>query len=90
MIFEWDDAKHQRNIRERGYGFDLAALIFEGDVVEWEDQRFDYGEQRMIAVGRAGPDLLTVVYTDRGDVRRIISSWPADRKERERWQKTQE
>ena len=29
MIFDWHDAKHERNIRERGFGFDFAALAFE-------------------------------------------------------------
>jgi uncharacterized DUF497 family protein len=30
MEFEWDDAKSERNRRERGFDFATAALIFEG------------------------------------------------------------
>lgn len=86
MLFDWDDAKHRRNIRDRGFGFDFAARIFEGRVVEWHDSRFDYGEERMIAVGVVEGRFLTVVYTDLDDgARRIIASWPSSRWEREQW-----
>ena len=40
--------------------------------VEWIDDRQDYGEVRIIAIGAVGPDILTVVYTWRGNRRRII------------------
>jgi uncharacterized protein len=39
MEFEWDPVKHERNLRERGIGFDEAALIFDGDVIVWPDMR---------------------------------------------------
>jgi uncharacterized DUF497 family protein len=39
MKFGWDDAKHERNVRERGFGFDVAAEIFRGDRIEWVDER---------------------------------------------------
>ena len=51
MEFEWDSAKHETNLRRRGIGFDEAALIFEGEVIEWPDRRTDYGEVRMNAIG---------------------------------------
>ena len=47
-----------------------------------EDDRVDYGERRIRAIGRAGDDILFVVYTWRGEVRRIISARLADRRER--------
>ena len=50
------------------------------------DERRDYGEQRIIAVGEAAGNILVVVYTDRNNVRRIISARFASRKEREEWQ----
>jgi uncharacterized protein len=39
----------------------------------------------MTAVGQADDDVLFVVYTDRGNVRRIVSARLASRKEREAW-----
>ena len=85
MLFDWDPAKHDRNQRERGFGFDLAALIFAGPTLEWPDDRQDYGEPRIRALGEAEGLVLHVVFTDRGEVRRIISARLANRKERDAW-----
>lgn len=85
MEFEWDDRKHERTLRERGFGFDYAVRIFAGPLILRRDDRLDYGETRMIATGAAGADVLVVVYTERGSVVRIISARPANRKERKEW-----
>jgi hypothetical protein len=86
MRITFDVAKHERNRRERGFGFDYAALIFTGPTVEWEDRRLDYGEKRMVALGQIEDHVLVVVYTDRVDGRRIISACLANTKERRLWQ----
>jgi hypothetical protein len=83
--FEWDPAKHERNLRIRGIGFDEAALIFEGETIEWPDTRADYGEARINAIGEANGKIMRVAYTLRSDVVRIITAWRASRKDRERW-----
>lgn len=86
MQFEWDGEKSDENAERRGFGFDFAALIFETDkTIEWQDERKDYGERRFIAIGEVDGYVLTVVYTDRDEVRRIISARLASRKERARW-----
>lgn len=85
MLFDWDDAKSERNREERGFGFDFAALIFESNTLEWPDNRWDYGEKRMRAIGEVNGVVLHVVFTVRGDVRRIISARVANRKERSEW-----
>lgn len=87
MQFDWDPAKHERNLRarDRGFGFDVASLIFGGETIEVEDRRRDYGETRVQAIGEADGLVLFVVYTDRGEVRWIISARKADRKERKIW-----
>ena len=89
MLFDWDSAKSERNRQERGFGFDFAALVFEGDTMEWLDDRRDYGEARMRTVGEVNGVVLHVVFTDRGDVRRIISARVANRKERNQWHASQ-
>lgn len=86
MIFEWDEAKSEANRQERGFGFDFAALIFEGPVLEQVDTRRDYGEVRVQAIGAAEGLILFVVYTDRDEARRIISARLASYREREQWQ----
>lgn len=85
MDFDWDPTKNAANIAGRGFGFDLAKLIFKGGTLEIEDTRKDYGEKRVQAIGEAGGVVLFVVYTDRDDVRWIISARKADRKERRAW-----
>jgi uncharacterized DUF497 family protein len=91
MRFSWDAAKSEANLRERGFDFEFASLIFEGRTLEQEDQRQDYGERRVIAIGCADGCELTVVYTDRGDSvgrheRRIISARRSNRYERQAYQ----
>lgn len=85
MQFDWDDRKHDRNLRDRGFGFDYAARIFAGPLLVRRDQRLDYGETRMVAIGGVGEDVLVVVYTERNGVIRIISARPANRRERKEW-----
>jgi uncharacterized protein len=83
--FEWDPAKSERTLAERGFNFAFASLMFEGFIVEWPDLRRDYGEVRMQAVGEVEGEILLVVYTFRGETRRIISARRANAKERKRW-----
>ncbi len=85
MLFEWDEAKSQRTFLERGFGFDYAARIFDSLTLEGRDTRRDYGEVRIQAIGRVDEDILFVVYTDRADVRHIISARKANIKERKLW-----
>ena len=85
MRLDWDFGKSDRNRQERAFGLDFAALVFEGGTIEWPDDRLDYGEARVREIGEADGLVLNVVFTDRGDIRRIISARLASRKERDRW-----
>jgi uncharacterized DUF497 family protein len=79
---EWDEAKSAKNRLERGFGFDLAAKIFNGSTLEIDDERRNYGERRMRAIGQIEGEFFAVVYTWRGLRRRIISARIAKRRER--------
>jgi hypothetical protein len=85
MLFAWDEAKSRRTLSGRGFGFDHAVRLFLGPTLEKADTRRDYGEVRMQAIGAVGGDVLFVVYTDRGNMRHIISARLANRKERKLW-----
>ena len=82
-MFEWDETKSAATRQERGFDFAFASHIFEGPTLEREDLRFHYGEERMRAIGKVEARMLFVVYTWRGEIRRIISARDADRKERD-------
>ena len=81
--FTWDPAKNRANSAKHGVTFETASEIFNDRTVELPDERFDYGEDRWIAVGLAGGRELTVVYTvTDNDQIRIISARGATSKER--------
>jgi uncharacterized DUF497 family protein len=84
--FEWDEAKRLRNIEDHGVDFRLAARIFGNPVIESEDDRSDYAEARVRALGHAGEDYYLVAYTWRGKNRRIISAWRVGNHGRKRYQ----
>jgi len=76
LRFTWDPAKNRLNLAKHGIAFEDAVSMFDGDLVEREDDRFDYGEVRNVAIGLAGGFETTVIctVTDDGQIR-IISAW---------------
>ena len=80
--FSWDPIKKRINITKHGISFFTAAKIFDGSILEEEDIRQDYGETRIMALGRSEGRILYVVYTRRSSVIRIISARKAIRDER--------
>ena len=83
MQYSWDGEKNRRNLELHGIAFEDAAQIFEGPTVERLDDRFDYGERRVYAIGLVKGLEITVIYTDREHAkRRIISAWRAEPHER--------
>jgi uncharacterized protein len=75
----------ERGDQSRGIAFERAAEIFTDRTLEWADERRNYGESRLRAVGESASELLNVVYTRRGQTVRIISARRANRKERSQW-----
>jgi len=68
MELEFDQAKSQRNVRERGLSFERARELLEGDPMIIEDTRRDYHERRLIAYGKINGRLHTCVFTMRGGI----------------------
>ena len=92
MRFSWDARKSTQNLRARGFDLEFATQIFDDPTLERVDDRRDYGERRVVALGMAQGIMLTVVYTDRveagGEInRRIISARKSSRREREAYNK---
>jgi len=80
--FEWDDKKSDRNLTKRHFDFEFAARVFDDAYTESEDRR-EYGEQRYLSTGVVDGILITVVWTPRGRLRRIITAWRATKRERQ-------
>lgn len=73
MEIEYDPGKRETTLAHRGLDFADAAAIFAGRHISRVDDRFDYGETRVITVGFIGARMVVTVWTERGDKRRIIS-----------------
>jgi len=83
MRYSWDEQKNRRNLVLHGIGFEDAKRIFEGPTFERIDDRFDYDEVRVYAIGLVNGLEITVVYADQDDdERRIISAWRSEPHER--------
>ena len=80
---EWDDRKNEINKRKHGISFETAAHVFEDiNRIEYFDEAHSADEDRFIVLGLVRK-VLFVVYTDRGDVTRIISARKATEAETE-------
>ena len=83
MNYVWDRRKGRSNLTRHGIAFEDAIRIFDGPTLEKVDDRFDYREIRVYAIGIANGLEITVIYTDVSESeRRIISAWRAERHER--------
>jgi uncharacterized DUF497 family protein len=83
MNYIWDEHKNRRNVRLHGIAFEDAVRIFDGPTVEQADDRFDYGEHRVYAIGIVNELEITVIFADgRDGERRIISAWRSEPHER--------
>ena len=51
MKYEWDEAKNRKNVAKHGLSFEDAELVFTGSCITFEDDRFAYGEERLITLG---------------------------------------
>ncbi|MDE3015391.1 MAG: BrnT family toxin [Pseudomonadota bacterium] len=83
MDYTWNEDKNRRNVQQHGIAFKDAIRIFDGPTVERVDDRFEYGEIRVYAIGVVNGLEITVIYTDGdNDERRIISAWRSEPHER--------
>jgi hypothetical protein len=58
-----------------------AGRIFDGPTLTVQDDRKDYGERRYITIGHLKSRMVVLVWTPRGEARRIISLRKANGKE---------
>ena len=81
MQIEFDPKKDAVNLAKHGVSLGLAYDLDWNAALVWVDDRFEYGELRMIALAPRTNTLYYVAFADRGDVRRIISLRRATRRE---------
>ena len=81
MEFEWDEAKRLSNVAKHGIDFRDVRPLFDGRPVAQLDS-IRGGEWRVVTIGEVAEGIITVVSTDRGRRRRLISARRASRDER--------
>jgi len=87
MVIEFDSAKREKTLLERGLDFADSGKVFDGLHFVALDDRYDYGEDRFITVGTLDGRVVVIVWTQREDARRIISMRYANDREISRYKK---
>ena len=85
MEIEFDPEKRILALQQRGLDFADASLVFSATTLDIEDVRADYGEKRVLTVGLLQGRMVIIVWTHRGEKRRIISMRKANAREQERY-----
>jgi len=81
--FEWDEKKNKENIAKHGVPFEVAQYAFaDSNRVIAEDLGHSEEERRYYCFGRVGDGIITVRFTYRGNVIRLIGAgyWRKGRK----------
>jgi uncharacterized DUF497 family protein len=80
---EFDPAKRETTLAERGLDMARAEEIFAGPTLTVVDDRRDYGETRYVTVGYLDGRMVVMAWTRRSRARRIISLRKANDREQE-------
>jgi uncharacterized protein len=78
--FEWDDVKSDANLVKHGITFEDASEVFYGPIIVRKSTRNN--EERWLAIGISHDRLMSVIFTRRNDLIRIISARPPRRDEK--------
>jgi uncharacterized DUF497 family protein len=84
MEIEFDPAKRELTLKDRGLDFLDVPKVLAGRIYTLVDDRLEYGEVRLITYGYLDGRAVVVVHVDREDVLRVISMRHAHKKEIER------
>jgi uncharacterized protein len=81
MQFRWSERKRASNIKDHGIDFVDAESVFSGATFTYEDDRYDYSEQRFITLGLLEGIPVSIAHTENEHEIRIISFRKATRRE---------
>ena len=79
--FTWDERKRRSNLRDHGFDFADAKRVFEGPTVTYEDNRFEYGEHRLVTLGLVRGVAVSIAHTETPNRIHVISFRRATRYE---------
>ena len=86
MEITYDPAKNAHNIQERGLSFDRAVDFDFHTALYRVDDRHEYGETRIRAMGKLDGRLYALVFVEQATGIRVISFRKANRREIKRYE----
>ena len=86
MKYEWDELKKRKNLAKHGLSFEDAERVFDGRCVTFEDDRFAYGEERLVTLGQLAGRLVVITHSPRYEGTRVISMRKGNRREQKIYQ----
>lgn len=80
-MITWDESKRKKNLK--AHGIDLAEVdcVFDAPMITVEDEREQYGEQRLRSLGWFRDRVVFLVWMERDDSARVISCRYGDKHE---------
>jgi uncharacterized DUF497 family protein len=81
--FTGHGTKRLRNLSIHGLDFVDTPAVFEGKTVTYEDDRFDYGETRLVTLGSLNGMPVSIVHTESETEIHVISFRRATKREPE-------
>ena len=79
--FTWKEVKRKANLGAHGLDFRDVTKVFEGPTFTFEDDRFDYSEQRFVTLGLLNGIPVSIVHTETADHIHVISFRKATKNE---------
>ncbi len=82
-MIDWNERKRESNLKKHGFDFSDAETVFAGLAFTYEDDRFEYDEQRFVTLGLLQDTVVSIVHTEQGGHIHVISMRKATKHERE-------
>lgn len=88
--FQWDKGNTDKNLhKHNGENWECEQIFFNEPLIILEDQKHTLLEKRWAALGKTDFDrLLTVIFTKRGRLLRVISARDMNKKEKKYYEET--
>lgn len=86
MEIAYDPAKRDRILSDRGIDIAKAGEVFAEFHLTKYDEAHSEDEDRFISVGSLQGNVVIIIWTERDHIRRIVTMWKANEKERKAYQ----
>ena len=89
--FQWDRGNINRNlIKHKVKNWECEQIFFNKPILILEDPKHSLSEKRWAAFGKTDADrLLVVIFTERGNLLRVISARDMNKKEKQFYEKNE-